>query len=133
MKLSLRFQQVIFLSLLLLPAAIFAADNQKGSLNIGAAVQVAGKELGAGDYTVKWDGTGPSTHVNIIRDGKVVASVPARVVKLDQKPTRDTAEVSTASNGVRTLTMIQFEGKAYALQIGEAGGAVEAASGSNVK
>lgn len=133
MKLSRRFQQVIFLSLLLLPAALLAADNQKGSLTIGAAVQVAGKELRAGEYTVKWDGTGPNTQVNIIRDGKVVAIVPARVVKLDQKPTRDAVELNTAGNGVRTLTVIRFEGKAYALQIGEADGGVEAASGSNVK
>ena len=133
MKLSLRFQQVIFLSLLLLPAALFAADNQKGSLTIGSAVQVAGKELGAGDYTVKWNGTGPNTQVNIIRDGKLVATVPARVVKLDQRPMHDAVEVSTTSNGLRILTMIRFEGKVFALQIGEAGGGVEAASGSNEK
>ena len=95
-------------------------------------MQVAGKQLPTGDYTVKWDGDGPTAQVNIIRDGKVVTTVPARVVKLDQKASQDTAEVTTASNGERTLNSIQFEGKTYALELGgEAGG--DTASGSSVK
>ncbi|HEY6249376.1 MAG TPA: hypothetical protein VI685_05415 [Candidatus Angelobacter sp.] len=133
MKLSLR-SKVMFLVLALLPSAgAYAAnDSHKGGLNLGAAVQVAGKQLPAGDYTVKWDGTGPNAQVNFVRDGKVVATAPARVVKLDQKATQDSAEVKTASNGERTLTTIQFEGKTYALEVGQSAGG-DAASGSSVK
>jgi hypothetical protein len=134
MKLSLRFQ-VLFLIMLLLPAAgLFAAtDSHKGSLSLGDAVQVAGKQLAAGDYTVKWNGSGPATQLNIIQNGKVVATVPARVVTLDQKSSNDIAEVKTAGNGDRTLTSIKFEGKTYALEIGGEAGGGDAASGSSVK
>ncbi|HLJ28952.1 MAG TPA: hypothetical protein VKY85_19735 [Candidatus Angelobacter sp.] len=134
MKLSLRFQ-VLFLLMLLVPAAgLFAAtDSHKGSLNLGDSVQVAGKQLAAGDYTVKWNGSGPATQLNIIQNGKVVATVPARVVTLDQKSSNDIAEVKTAGNGDRTLTSIQFEGKTYALEIGGEVGGGDAASGSSVK
>lgn len=133
MKLSLRFQVVLMVLLLLPAASVFAGtDNHKGSLNLGAAVQAAGKDLPAGDYTVKWEGMGPTTQVNIIQDGKVVATVPARVIKLDQKSNQDVAGVKTDSDGSRTLTMIQFEGKSYALEIPASGGG-DSASGSSVK
>lgn len=133
MKLSLRFQVVLMVLLLLPAASVFAGtDNHKGSLNLGAAVQAAGKDLPAGDYTVKWEGMGPTTQVSIIQNGKVVATVPARVIKMDQKSSQDVAGVNTDSDGSRTLTLIQFEGKSYALEIAASGGG-DSASGSSVK
>jgi len=130
---SLR-SKVMILVLALLPAGAFAAnDSHKGDLNLGSAVQVAGKQLPAGDYIVKWDGSGPTAQVNIIRDGKVVATVPARVVKLDQKPSDNTAEVTTASNGERTLTAIKFQGKTYALEMTAGAGGADATSGTSEK
>lgn len=129
---SLRFK-VMMLILALLPVGAFAANNNhKGDLNVSAPVQVAGKQLPAGDYVVKWDGTGPTTQVNILRNGTLVATVPARVIKLDQKADEDAAEVTTASNGDRTLTAIRFGGKIYALEIGGEATA-GTASGDNVK
>ena len=134
MKLSLQ-SKVMFLVLALLPAtgAFAANDAHKGGLSLGAPVQVAGKQLPAGDYIVKWDGTGPATQVNIVRDGKVVATVPARVVKLDQKATQDSAEVKTAGNGDRTLSLIQFGGRAYALEIGGGSAGGDTSTGSSIK
>lgn len=131
---SLRFQ-VMFLAFLLLPVtSVFAGtDTHKGSLSIGSNVQVADKELPAGDYTVKWNGAGPTAEVNFIREGKVVATVPAQVVQLEQKPSQDVAEIKTASDGVKTLTAIEFEGKSYALQIGSQGGSGDSGSSSSVK
>lgn len=132
MKLSLHFK-VMFLSLvLLLSTGAFAAnDSHKGGVNLSAPVQVAGKQLPAGDYTVKWDGTGPDAQVTFVRDGKVMATVPARVVKLDQKPSQDAIEVKTANNGERSLIAIRFEGKSYGLELGgESAGSADAASSS---
>ena len=134
MKLSLH-SKVLFLSLLLLltSAAFAGSDSHKGGLNLSAPVQVAGKQLPSGDYTVKWDGTGPDTQVTFVRDGKVMATIPARVVKLDQKPSRDSIEVKTAGNGDRTLTAVRFEGKSYGLEIGGESAAGDTATGSNIK
>ena len=133
MKLSLR-SKLMVLALALFPAmsAFAANDTHKGALTLASPAQVAGKQLAAGEYTLKWNGDGPTTQVNIIRDGKVVATVPARVVKIDRKPDRDTAEVKTAENGNRTVTGIFFEGKTYALQIGAEAGSGDT-SGSSVK
>ena len=103
MKLSKR-SQVIFLLLWLLPAAgVFAAtDSHKGSLTIGGPVQVAGKQLPAGEYLVKWDGTGPTAQVNIIRNGKVVATAPPlRRLSLSNQPHKVQYEAYALSCGLR--------------------------------
>src|SRR5689334_14110740 len=76
------YSKVAALVLLLLPVTnvLAATDTHKGGLSIGSAVQVGGTQLQAGDYALKWDGAGPNVQVSIIRSGKVVATVPARVV-----------------------------------------------------
>jgi hypothetical protein len=129
---SLRFS-IMFLALLLLPAtSVFAGtDNHKGSFTISTSVQVAGKQLAPGDYTVKWEGSGSTTQVNILQSGKVVATVPARVQTLEQIPDQSSVALKTVG-GVTTMTSIQFQGKNYSLEIGEGSGG-GAASGDSVK
>ena len=61
---------------LLLATSGFAAN--KGTLQVNDPVTVNGKQLGAGEYTVKWDGAGPNVELNILRGKNVVATVPAR-------------------------------------------------------
>ena len=72
---------------LLLATSVFAAN--KGSLQVSDPVTVNGKQIAAGDYTVKWDGNGPNVELNILRGKNVVATVPARMVDLDRAPSRD--------------------------------------------
>lgn len=124
MKLS-NYSKVATLVLLLFAAmSVFAGtDNHKGGLTLSASAQVGGTQLEAGDYAVKWEGTGPAVQVNILRNGKVVATVPAQLVNLDKKSAYSQAYISTGANGERTVTRLQFEGKSFALQIGEGSGA----------
>jgi hypothetical protein len=103
-----------------LTTSALAADAHKGNFQISGPVQVAGTELPAGDYVAKWEGTGPNVKVNITRNGKVLASVPAKVVDLSQKASEDAAEVNNKSNGGRELTALRFGGKKYALEISNA-------------
>jgi hypothetical protein len=112
----------LFLGLaLLLATSAFAAN--KGPLQVSDSTTVAGKQLPAGDYTVQWEGNGPSVEVSILKDKKVVATVPARITNLDQASQYNSAVVSTSSDGARVLSQIRFSGKKYALEIGgESGG-----------
>src|SRR5215470_1855404 len=61
MKLSLHSKLMILLLTLFPAAGAFAATTNphKGNMNLGTPAQVAGKQLPAGDYVVKWDGSGP--------------------------------------------------------------------------
>jgi len=112
---------------LLLATSAFAAN--KGSLQLSDPASVAGKQLAAGDYTVQWEGAGPSVQVNILKGNKVVATVPGRLANLDQAPSYNSAVVNKASDGSRTLSQIRFSGKKVALDVaGEAGGSMSGSS-----
>ena len=113
----------------LLATSAFAAS--KGPLQLTAPANVAGKQLAAGEYTVKWDGSGPNVQVEIIKGKNVVATVPAQVVTLDHASNYDSAVVNTDNSGARVLSQIRFSGKKMALSVSGEGGASNSGSSSN--
>ena len=114
---------------LLLATGAFAAAN-KGSVVFLTPVTVGGKQLPAGDYSVKWDGNGPNVEVNILKNNKVVLTTPARLIDLSQKPESDAAVVKQDSDGSRSLTEIHFSGKKYALAIGSESASMDGSGSS---
>jgi hypothetical protein len=115
---SLSFFKIMTLAItaLLATAAYAAGAVHKGNLRIVDTVQVNGKQLPAGDYTVTWEGDGPNVDVHISKGKKEVASAPAKVVTLDQEADQDAVEVSSAS-GARELTAVRFGGKRYQIDV----------------
>jgi hypothetical protein len=102
---------------LLLATSAFAAANQ-GSMQLQDPVTVSGKQLRAGDYSVKWDGNGPNVQLSILKGNKVVATTPARLIDLNEKSNNDAAVVQNNGDGSKSLAEIHFSGKKYALAIG---------------
>jgi hypothetical protein len=129
MNLAKTFKGLVLGSALLLASSAFAAS--KGPLQLTAPATVAGKQLAAGEYTVKWDGNGPSVQVEILKGKNVVATVPAQVVTLDHESSYDSAVVNTDGSGGRVLSQIRFSGKKMALSVGEGGGASSSGASSN--
>ena len=111
---------------LLLAGSALAAN--KGSLSVGNNVTVSGKALPAGEYTVKWEGSGPNVELNILRGDKVMATVPARVVELDRKTSNNTTLTKSREDGSKSLAEIRFAGKKYALAIGDESAKVDTAN-----
>ena len=101
----------------LLATSAFAAANQ-GSMQLQDPVTVSGKQLRAGDYSVKWDGTGPNVELSILKGNKVIATTPARLIDLNEKSNHDAAVVQNNGDGSKSLAEIHFSGKKYALAIG---------------
>jgi hypothetical protein len=110
---------------LLLTSSAFAASKANFTLNSDASVN--GTKLKAGDYKLEWDGTGPNVEVSILKGKKVVAKVPAKVVDLDRASTNDAA-VLKQNGGDSTLAGVRFQGKKYALELGEGGDGMQAGS-----
>jgi hypothetical protein len=104
-------------AMLLLAVSAFASN--KGSLTVPDAFTVNGKQLAAGEYTVKWEGSGPNVELSIEQRGKVVASAPAHLVDLNKSADTSSAIVRTNSDGSRALSEIRFGGKKYALAISD--------------
>jgi hypothetical protein len=130
MKVSKTFQGLLLGVSLLLAASALAAN--KASVQLPEPAMVGGTQLKAGDYTVKWDGSGPSVQLSILRGNKVVATTPAQVVSVDRAPERSSVLARQEGNGSASLAEIRFSGKKYVLRIGgEAGGADAGGGGGN--
>ena len=114
---------------LLLATSAFAASN-RGSMELMDPVTVSGKQLPAGEYSVKWDGSGPNVELNILKGNKVVATTPAWLVDLSQKSNSDSAIVQQNGDGSKSLTEIHFGGKKYALAIGNESASMDGSGSS---
>ncbi|MGA8493173.1 MAG: hypothetical protein WB711_22310 [Terriglobales bacterium] len=114
---------------LLLATSAFAATN-KGSMQLQDPVTVSGKQLRAGDYSVKWDGNGPNVELSILKGNKVVATTSARLIDLNEKSNRDAAVVQNNSDGSKSLAEIHFSGKKYALAIGSESASMDGSGSS---
>ena len=98
---------------LLLSSAAFAGNNA-ASLNLSTATQLNGKQLAAGTYKLKWEGSGPAVEVQVLQGKKLIATVPAKVEQTSTRPPRDATVVETAG-GSRNLVEARFAGKGYKL------------------
>jgi hypothetical protein len=101
----------------LLATSAFASN--KGTLQLVDAAVVSGKQLPAGDYSVKWEGSGSNVQLSIMRGKNVVATTAARVVDLGQSADNDSAVLRSNADGSKSLTEVRFNGKKFALAIGE--------------
>ena len=111
---------------LLVASSAFAGT--KGTLNLLDPATVNGTKLKAGEYKLEWEGTGPNVEVSILKGKTVLAKVPAKLVDLSS-PAHDTAAVvSHNSDGTATLEGARFEGKKFALELGEASEGMQAGS-----
>jgi hypothetical protein len=111
---------------LLLASSAFAAT--KASLTLQNPTVVNGAKLKPGDYKLQWDGTGPNVEVSIMQGKTVVAKVPAKVVDLNSPAQNNAAVVKHNNDGTSTLAGARFEGKKFALELGDSGDGMQAGS-----
>jgi hypothetical protein len=117
MKLSKSLQGLLVGSALLLATDAFA--QHRGRLHVSSAEMVAGEKLTAGDYTVRWEGTGPEVQCRIMQRARVLVVAPARIVFLDHAAPSDSVVIQIYGNGVRRVSQISFSGQRLALQVEE--------------
>jgi hypothetical protein len=110
----------------LLASSAFAGT--KGNLQLNHPVTINGTQLKAGDYKVEWDGSGPNVEVSILQGKNVVAKVPAHVVDLSTASQSNAAVTKKNDDGSTTLAGVRFEGKKFALEVGEASEGMQAGS-----
>src|SRR5438132_13864327 len=103
---------------LLLASSAFAGT--KGSLQLNNPTTVNGTNLKAGDYKLEWDGSGPNVEVSIMQGRTVLAKVPAKVVDLSAPASNNAAVVIRKDDGSRSLAGARFQGKKFALELGDA-------------
>ena len=119
MKLTMVARITMLSVALLLASSAFAGDTHKGSVQFFNDVQLNGKQLPAGEYQVRWEGSGNNVEMSILRNNKVVATAPAQLVELNQKPSADAALINNNADGSRSINQIRFAGKRQALAVGQ--------------
>ncbi len=106
---------------LVLGLAVFVATgafaSNKGNLHIQEAVEVNGQQIPAGDYQIRWEGTGANVEVSVMQGKKELAKTTAKEVELQQASSYNAAIVNR-SNGKASVSEIRFAGKETALEIG---------------
>lgn len=108
--------KTVVLGLAVLLAASAFASN-KGSLQVREPFEVNGQQLAAGEYQVRWDGTGSNVEVSFMQGKKEVAKTSAKVVELNKASDYDAA-VLDHSSGKAAISEVRFAGKKFALAIG---------------
>jgi hypothetical protein len=112
-KLSLAF----FGSALLLSSAAVAGDSNKGSLQLYEKVNVEGKALNPGHYTITWDGSGPNVQVTVSQGKQTIATFPAHLTEQASRNTEDAYGSATETDGTHSLTAIYPNGKRFSLEL----------------
>jgi len=101
--------------------AVFVATgafaSNKGSLHIQEAVELNGQQIPAGDYQIRWEGTGSNVELSVMQGRKEVAKTTAKEVELEHASSNDSAIVSY-SKGRASVSEIRFAGKKTALSLG---------------
>ena len=115
MKLNHLAKTVVLGLAVLLASSAFASN--KGTLQVREPFEVNGQQLAAGEYQLRWDGTGSNVEVSFMLGKKEVAKASAKVVELDRASAYDAAVVDHAS-GKAAIAEVRFAGKKYALAIG---------------
>lgn len=118
MKLS-KLALAFFGSALLFSSAVLAGDANKGSLQLYDKVNVEGKLLNPGHYTVTWEGAGPDVQVTVLEGKRTVATFPAHLTEQATKNTEDAYGSAAGTDGSRSLTAIYPNGKRFSLEIGQ--------------
>ena len=117
-----RFKGVLLAAVVLLAGSAFASDANKGSLELQNPTNVAGKQLNRGNYNLRWEGTGDQVELKIYQGKNLVASTPAKVLKVENPTSANSAVVNKNADGSSSLSEVRFGGKKYALQIVSDGG-----------
>jgi hypothetical protein len=114
MKFNLAKTMVLGLALLLATGA-FASN--KTTLHFDESVDVSGQQLPAGDYQVRWTGTGSNLELSFMQGKKEVAKTTAKMIDLDSPSQSDAAVIDHAS-GKAAVSQIRFAGKKSAISLG---------------
>jgi hypothetical protein len=111
---------------LLIASSAFAAT--KATMTLINPASVNGTKLKAGEYKLQWEGNGPAVEVSIMQGKNVVTKVQAKLVDLSTPAQNNAAIVQKSDDGTSTLSGARFEGKKYALQLGESNDGMQAGS-----
>jgi hypothetical protein len=114
---SWKLSTIVFGAALLFSSGALAKETNKSTIHLADQLSVAGKTLSPGNYTVEWNGTGPSVQVSLVQGKQTVATFPAHLTEQGDPNPASAYGSSSEPDGSRSLTAIYPGGKRYVLQL----------------
>ena len=105
-NMKVRLLCVFSLLLLVLPWAAMAAQKNAVKVNFSEPVTVGNTVLNAGDYRVKWEGTGSAVQVTFLQGKNQIATVPATITGEVSRFDATAVEVRDGSDHSKVLEKI---------------------------
>jgi len=102
---------------LALSSSAFAGGANKGTLQLSDKVNVEGKPLNPGTYTVEWDGSGPAVQVTLRHGKDTVATFPAHLTEQATPNPANAYGSDKQADGSTSLTAIYLGGKRFVLEV----------------
>ncbi|MGB0010316.1 MAG: hypothetical protein WBQ03_01855 [Candidatus Sulfotelmatobacter sp.] len=100
---------------LVLSLSAFAKDNTSGKFTLSDKVEVGSTQLAPGSYKAQWNGPANNLKVDIIKNGKTVATTQGKMQDL-QKPAPYSAVLTkTLQNNTKELHEIEFNNHSEAI------------------
>jgi hypothetical protein len=98
-------------------ASAFAKDNHSGTFTIQDRVQVGSMQLAPGTYEAEWSGPANNLKVEILHNGKTVATAEGRIHELQQPSPYNAVAEKTLPNHAKELAQIQFGNRTEAVDL----------------
>jgi hypothetical protein len=109
MRAKVRLMSALLLMMLISPS-LASAEKESTSITFNEPVMIAGMELEAGRYRIKWDNSvAPDVQVSFEKNGKTIATVPARIVDFENPYDSKTVETRTEGDNLRVLQEIRLK------------------------
>jgi hypothetical protein len=100
---------------LVLSASAFAKDNHSGTFTLSDTVRVGSAQLAPGQYKVEWSGLANDVKVEILKNGKPVATAEGRIKDLGQRSPYNAVTTKTLDDNTKALDEIDFGNHSEAL------------------
>ncbi len=106
---------VLLILLIAIPTLAPANGAERGSAKVIVAntVLVGGNEIKSGQYDIQWESGSSEAKVIFFTNGKSVAKLEGKTLKLENESKHDTMLTEKDSSGRDVLKAIQFRGKQF--------------------
>jgi hypothetical protein len=120
-KIEMKFKQYLasFAVLaLVFSLSAFAKDNNSGNFTLSDRVQVGSTQLAPGSYKAQWKGPANDLKVDIMKNGKTVATAQGKMQELQKPAPYNAVLTKTLQNNTKQLDEIQFDKHTEAIVLG---------------
>jgi|SRR5882762_1955600 len=93
----------------------FAKDNHSGNFTLSETVRVGSAQLEPGRYKAEWTGSANDVKVEILQNGKTVATTAGTLKDLGQPSPYDAVTTKTLQDNTKALDEIDFNNRSEAL------------------